>query len=104
MGMKLLNSSPYYAPANGQAEASNKSLTKLMKRKITDFPKQWHARLAEALWYYRMACHGSTQVPPYKLVYGHEAVLPREVNIGLRRITLQDELTADDYHNLMVDE
>ena len=26
MGIKLLNSSPYYAQANGQAEASNKGL------------------------------------------------------------------------------
>lgn len=45
-----------------------------------------------------------TTVPPYKLVYRHEAVLPREINIGSRRIALQDELTADEYHNLMVDE
>jgi hypothetical protein len=40
MGIKLLNSSPYYAQANGQAEASNKSLIKLIKRKISDFPRQ----------------------------------------------------------------
>nr|AAX95992.1 retrotransposon protein, putative, unclassified [Oryza sativa Japonica Group] len=74
MGIKLLNSSPYYAQANGQAEASNKNLIILIKRKISDYPWQWHTRLAEALWSYRMACHSSTQVPPYKLVYGHEAV------------------------------
>ena len=36
MEIKLLNSSPYYAQANGQAEASNKSLIKLIKRKIDD--------------------------------------------------------------------
>ncbi len=42
MGIELLNSSPYYAQANGQAEASNKNLIKLIKRKISDFPRQWH--------------------------------------------------------------
>ena len=104
MGIKLLNSLPYYAHANGQAEASNKSLIKLIKRKIFDFPRQWHTRLAEALWSYRMAWQGSIQVPPYKPFYGHEAVLPWESNIDSRRITLQNDLTADDYHNLMVDE
>ena len=62
MGIKLLNSSPYYSQANGQAEASNKSLIKSIKRKIYDFPRQWHTRLAEALWSYRMACHGSIRV------------------------------------------
>lgn len=51
-----------------------------------------------------MACHGAIQVPPYQLVYGHEVVLPWETNIGSRRIVLQDQLAADDYHNLMVDE
>lgn len=103
MGIKLLNSSPYYAQANGQAEASNKSLIKLIKRKINDQPKKWHATLAESLWAYRMACHGSIQVPPYQLVYGHEAVLPWETNIGSRRIALQNQLTADEYQNLMID-
>jgi hypothetical protein len=104
MGIKLLNSSPYYAQANGQAEASNKTLIKLIKRKIDEQPKRWHTTLADSLWAYRMACHGAIQVPPYQLVYGHEAVLPWETNIGSRRIALQDDLTADEYHNLMVDE
>jgi transposase InsO family protein len=31
--IKLIRSSPYYAQANGQAEASNQSLIKLIKRK-----------------------------------------------------------------------
>nr|ABA98733.1 retrotransposon protein, putative, unclassified [Oryza sativa Japonica Group] len=104
MGIKLLNSSPYYAQANGQAEASNKSLIRLIKRKISDYPRKWHTRLAEALWSYRMAYHGSIQVPPYKLVYGHEAVLPWEVRIGSRRTELQSDLIADEYYNLMADE
>jgi hypothetical protein len=35
----LLNSSPYYAQANGQAESSNKTLVKLIKKKVEDNPK-----------------------------------------------------------------
>jgi IS30 family transposase len=34
MGIKLLNSSPYYAQANGQAEASNKIMIKIIQKKI----------------------------------------------------------------------
>jgi len=70
MGISLIQSSPYYAQANGLAEASNKSLIKLIKRKIDEYPKQWHERLAEALWVYRMSCHGSVKCAPYQLVYG----------------------------------
>jgi hypothetical protein len=75
MGIKLLNLSPYYAQANGQAEASNKGTIKLIKRKIEEQPRRCHTTLNEALRAYRMACHGATKVSPYQLVYGHEAVL-----------------------------
>ena len=85
-GIKLLNSSPYYAQANGQAEASNKSLIKLIKRKISEQPKKWHTVLADSLWAYRVSCHGSTQVTPYQLVYGHDEILPWETNIISRRV------------------
>ena len=40
MGFKLLNSSPYYALANGQAGASNQTLIKLIKNKIIDRPRK----------------------------------------------------------------
>jgi len=41
---------------------------------------------------------------PYQLVYGHEAVLPWETNIGSRRTESQDQLTTEQYHDLMIDE
>jgi transposase InsO family protein len=36
LGIRLLNSSPYYAQANGQAKAANKGIIKLIKRKIDE--------------------------------------------------------------------
>jgi hypothetical protein len=47
--IKLLSSSPYYAQANGQAESSNKTLIKLIKKKIEENPKRWNEVLSEAL-------------------------------------------------------
>ena len=78
MGIKLLNSSPYYAKANVQAEASNQILIKLIKKKIEQ-PRKWYLTLNEALWAYRMAFHGSIKSSPYELVYGHNVVLPWEI-------------------------
>ena len=40
MGIKVLNYSPYYAQANGQAEASNKSVIKLIRRKVDENPRR----------------------------------------------------------------
>jgi len=104
MEIKVLNSSPYYAQANGQSKASNKGIIKLIKRKIEENPRRWHTLLNEALWSYRMACHGSTNVSPNQLVYGHDAVLLWEIKIGSRRVSFQDQLAADDYATLMKDE
>jgi transposase InsO family protein len=86
VGIKLIRSSPYYAQANGQVEASNQSLIKLIKRKINELPRRWHEVLSEALCAHRISCHGATKTSPYHLVYGQEAVLPWEITAGSRRV------------------
>jgi hypothetical protein len=40
MGIKSLNSSPYYAQGNGQAEASNKIMIKIIQMKIDQKPRR----------------------------------------------------------------
>ena len=40
---------------------------------------------------------------PYELVYGHNAVLPWEAQTGSRCVTLQNDLLAEVYKNLMMD-
>jgi transposase InsO family protein len=103
MRIKLIRSSSYYAQANGQAEASNQSLIKLIKRKIDEHPRRWHEVLSEGLWAHRISCHGATKTSPYHLVYGQEAVLPWEITVGSRRIEFQNGLTAEEYVALMND-
>jgi hypothetical protein len=99
----LLNSSPYYAQANGQVESSNKTLTNLIKKKIYNNPKYWHKILSEALWAHRISKHCATKVSPFELVYGQEAVLPVEISLNAVRIARQNDLTVGDYYNLMMD-
>jgi hypothetical protein len=101
--IKLLSSSPYYAQANGQAKSSNKTLIKLIKKKIEENPKRWHEVLSEALWAHHISKHSATKVTPFELVYRQEAILPVEVNLDALRIAWQNELSAIDYHNLMFD-
>jgi hypothetical protein len=101
--IKLLNSSPYYAQASGQAEASNKVLIKIIKKRIKDNPKKWLEKPSEALWAHRTSRHGSMKVTPFEHVYGQEAVLPVEVSLQNLRITGQDYLSAKEYTELMMD-
>ena len=101
--IKILNSSPYYAQSNGQAESSNKILIKLIKKKIEENSRSWHEILSEALWAHRISKHGATKVTPFELVYGKEAVLPIEVNLYAYRLAKQNDLSAVDYYDLMMD-
>jgi transposase InsO family protein len=101
--IKLLNSSPYYAQANGQAEYSNKTLVKLIKKKIEDNHRRWHEVLFEALWAHRISRHGVTKVTPFELVYGQEVVLPVEVNLSAYRLAKQNNLDVETYYALMMD-
>jgi hypothetical protein len=98
MKIKLLNSSPYYAQANGQAEASNKVMIKIIKKRIKDNPRRWHEKLSEALWAHRISKQGAMKVTPFELVYGQEAVLPVEIGLQSLRVTEQGSLSAKEYH------
>jgi hypothetical protein len=101
--IKLLNSSPYFDQANGQAESSNKTWIKLIKKKIEENPRRWHGVLSEALWAHHISRHGATKVTPFELVYGQEAILPIEVNLGAYRLAKQDDIDTVVYHNLTMD-
>ena len=59
--------------------------------------------LSEALWAHRISRHGATKVTPFELVYGQGAVLSVEVNLDAYRLAKQNDLSAVDYHDLMMD-
>jgi hypothetical protein len=101
--IRLLNSSPYYAQANGQAESSNKTLIQLIKKKLEDNLRTWHEVLSEALWAHHISRHGATKVTPFELVYGQDVILPVQVNLTTYRLAKQNELSVVDYHDLMMD-
>ncbi|MQL85079.1 hypothetical protein Taro_017590 [Colocasia esculenta] len=88
----LHHSSPYYPQGNGQAEATNKTLLKILKKtceshKFVDWPE----KLIEALWAYRTSVCTPTGQTPYALTYGMEVVVPYEILIpSLRELNLDE--------------
>ena len=100
--IKILNSSSYYAQANGQAESSNKILIRLIKKKIEENPRRWHEVLSESIWAHLISKHGATKVTPFELVYGQEAVLSVELNLDAYRLARQNDLSVVDYYDLMM--
>ncbi|CAL8174674.1 unnamed protein product [Prunus armeniaca] len=103
-GFKQCNSSMYNAPANGLAEAFNKTLCNLLKKVVGITKKDWHERINEALWAYRTTYRMPTQATPYSLVYGVEAVLPLESQIPSLRMAVQEGLTDEENAKLRLQE
>ena len=69
-GIQLIRSTPFYAQANGQAEASNKVLITILEKMLENNPRDWHIILFETLWAYRTSKRCSIGVSPYSLTYG----------------------------------
>ena len=59
--------------------------------------------LSKALWAHCISRHGATKVTPFELVYGQEAILPAEVNLDAYRLAKENDLSAVDYYNSMMD-
>ena len=101
-GYKLLTSTPYYAQANGQIEAANKNIISLTKRKTKRKPKNWHKVLDEALWTCRTSPKESTNTTPFRLTFGHDAVLPVEICLQSTRIQRQCKVPTNHYWNMIL--
>ena len=78
-----------YRPQKNRAiEAANKNIKRIL-RKMIETSRDWSEKLPFALWAYRTSFRTSTGATPYSLVYGMEAVLPVEIEMGSLRVALE---------------
>ena len=76
-------------------------MKKGIQKVVEDNPRNWHNLLLDVLWAYRTSPRSSTGVTPYALVYGHDVVLPVEINVKSLRVRCQDQLDPKQYHQSM---
>ena len=60
---------------------------------MVETSRDWSEKLPFALWAYRTSFRTSTGATPYSLVYGMEAVLPVEIEIGSLRVALEHQIS-----------
>ena len=84
-------SSAYRPQTNEVVEAANKNIKRIL-RKMVETSRDWSEKLPFALWAYRTSFHTSIGATPYSLVYGMEAMLPVEIEMGSLRITLEQQI------------
>ncbi|XP_026377831.1 uncharacterized protein LOC113272154 [Papaver somniferum] len=88
-------STPYYPQGKEQAESSNKTLLRILRRSLYDNKRTWHEELPLALMAYRIAKRTSTGSSPYSLVYGEDVIIPAEVIIASARILSSSGVDLD---------
>eukprot|EP00253_Pinus_taeda_P032089 PITA_32089 len=88
LGLSHDNSTPYYPQANGQVEAINKVLKRILQRMIGVHKRSWHLILYSALWAYQTLVRNVTEFTPFQLVYGLEAILPIQCEISSLKLAV----------------
>ncbi|XP_026400369.1 uncharacterized protein LOC113296272 [Papaver somniferum] len=78
------------------AEATNKTLLKILSRMVYGHYRSWNEQLPLALWAYRISKISSTGASPYSLVYGEDATLQEEIAIPSARVAMASLTTPDD--------
>ena len=63
---------------NGLVEATNKTIRKLLKKKLQQKKGKWVEELPNVLWAYRTTKRTATGETPYSLAFGIKVVLPIE--------------------------
>ncbi|MCO5578872.1 hypothetical protein L7F22_032719 [Adiantum nelumboides] len=94
LSIKQVHSTPYYPQCNGLVEKTNGILCKIITKHVRDRPQDWDKHLTAALWAYRTSFKVSTQFTPYHLVYGQEALLPIEVELGSLRVLARETTSS----------
>ena len=74
-----LHTTPYHPAGNGLCEKFNGTLKKMLKRMVTEQPKEWHRYIAPLLFAYREVPQTSTRFAPFELVYGRAVRGPLHV-------------------------
>ena len=83
-------STPYYPQENGQAEATNRVMLKILKKMKHEYGGKLSDHLADVLWACRNSVKTATRFSPFSLVYGTKAISPVELVVPTPRIVLEE--------------
>ncbi|CAL8085880.1 unnamed protein product [Prunus armeniaca] len=77
--INLFFASPAHPQLNGQVEAMNKIVKKLLKRQLNKDKGAWPEKLPEALWAIQTSYRTATGETPFSMAFGSKAVVPVEI-------------------------
>ncbi|KAI5323287.1 hypothetical protein L3X38_032359 [Prunus dulcis] len=90
--IKHRRSTPYYPQGNSQAEATNKSILRILSKMVYEYEGGWSVHLPNTLWAYCISPRSATGFSPYLLVYGSDAISLVEITILTTRVSAINDL------------
>ncbi|XP_042444105.1 uncharacterized protein K02A2.6-like [Zingiber officinale] len=90
-GIQQAFTSVAYPQNNGQAEVTNWEILRGLRARLDHVGGSWVNGLPRILWALRTTPKEATDVTPFYLVYGGEAMVPVEVEVESDRVHLYDE-------------
>ena len=101
--IELKYCSPARPQSNGQVEAPNKTIKRLLKTRLGAKNGAWVEELSGVLRAYRTTHKTATGETPFALAFGHEAVVPVEIGTTTHRTDHFDEKENNDQMCLNLD-
>uniref|UniRef100_A0A3B1K7E5 Integrase catalytic domain-containing protein n=1 Tax=Astyanax mexicanus TaxID=7994 RepID=A0A3B1K7E5_ASTMX len=86
LNMHKSRTSPYRPQSDGLIERFNRTLLSMLSLFVDANQQDWDALLPFVMMAYRSSVHASTGFTPYRVLFGHEIVLPVDVllNTGVQ--------------------
>ena len=91
LGIKNHYLSPTHSQANGQVEATNRTLLKIIKTWLERAKGIQPDELPSVLWAYRTTVRTPTRETPFRLAYGSDVVIPAKIGLTSYRVENYDE-------------
>ncbi|XP_074327600.1 uncharacterized protein LOC141665512 [Apium graveolens] len=101
--IELRFTSVAHPQANGKAEVDNIIILDGLKKRVESSRNTWEDELLPILWAYHTTCKVTTEVTPFMLAYGAEAVVPLEITHGSPRIEAYEPETNEEGKKLALD-
>ena len=83
-------STSYYPQGNGQAEATNRVMLKILKKMKHEYEGKWSDHLVDVLWACRSSVKTAMGFSPFSLVYGTKAISLVELVVPTPRVVLEE--------------